>query len=77
MVQKQVSDAISIIGKRDFPRDWPGLLQELTAKLQSGDFHAINGVLQTAHSLFKKYRCVGLRMEQLSYQDSLRKLTIL
>lgn len=22
----------------------------------SGDFHIINGVLQTAHSLFKKYR---------------------
>ncbi|KAI6659428.1 Exportin-2-like [Oopsacas minuta] len=56
IVQKQISDAISIIGKRDFPKDWSGLLGELTSKLQSGDFHAINGALQTAHSLFKKYR---------------------
>ena len=60
IVQKQISDAISIIGKRDFPRDWPGLLEELSGKLQSGDFHAINGALQTAHSLFKKYRSVSV-----------------
>ena len=28
----------------------------MVAKFKSGDFHIINGVLQTAHSLFK--RCV-------------------
>ena len=58
MVQRQISDAISIIGKKDFPNDWTGLLAELSAQLNSTDFRAINGALQTAHSLFKKYRCV-------------------
>lgn len=51
----QLSDAVSIIGREDFPEKWPGLLQEMISHFQSGDFHAINGVLHTAHSLFKRY----------------------
>ncbi|XP_039257797.1 exportin-2-like [Styela clava] len=54
--QKQLSEAISIIGREDFPHEWPTLMQEMITKFQSGDFHIINGVLQTAHSLFKRYR---------------------
>ena len=27
----------------------------MVVKFQSGDFHIINGVLQTAHSIFEKY----------------------
>ncbi|KFM61404.1 Exportin-2, partial [Stegodyphus mimosarum] len=52
-IQRQLSDAVSIIGREDFPEKWPNLLQELVSHFQSGDFHAINGVLHTAHSLFK------------------------
>ncbi|XP_014669612.1 PREDICTED: exportin-2-like [Priapulus caudatus] len=55
-LQKQLSDAISIIGREDFPDKWPDLLGEMVLKFQSGDFHIINGVLRTAHSLFKRYR---------------------
>lgn len=55
-LQKQLSDAVSVIGREDFPDKWTNLLQELVAKFESGDFHKINGVLQTAHSLFKRYR---------------------
>lgn len=55
-VQRQLSDAISIIGKEDFPEKWPNLLPEMIAHFQSGDFYIINGVLRTAHSLFKRYR---------------------
>ncbi|XP_035207759.1 exportin-2-like [Stegodyphus dumicola] len=55
-IQRQLSDAVSIIGREDFPEKWPNLLQELVSHFQSGDFHAINGVLHTAHSLFKRYR---------------------
>ncbi|XP_044263819.1 exportin-2 [Tribolium madens] len=55
-IQKQLSDAISIIGKTDFPLKWPELITEMVDKFATGDFHVINGVLQTAHSLFKKYR---------------------
>nr|XP_040231839.2 exportin-2 [Anopheles coluzzii] len=55
-IQKQLSDAVSIIGKYDFPTKWPELMDEMIEKFATGDFHIINGVLQTAHSLFKRYR---------------------
>lgn len=55
-IQKQLSDAISIIGKTDFPLKWPELITQMVDKFSTGDFHVINGILQTAHSLFKKYR---------------------
>ena len=55
-VQKQLSDAITIIGRDDFPGNWEGLLLEMVAHFKSSDFNAINGVLRTAHSLTKRYR---------------------
>ena len=55
-IQKQLSDAITIIGREDFPQKWSELIQEMVEKFKSGDFHAINGVLRTAHSLTKRYR---------------------
>lgn len=55
-IQKQLSDAVSIIGKYDFPEKWPGLINEMVEKFGTGDFNIINGVLQTAHSIFKRYR---------------------
>ncbi|XP_067121155.1 exportin-2 [Centruroides vittatus] len=55
-IQRQLSDAVSIIGREDFPQKWPNLLPEMINHFQTGDFHIINGVLQTAHSLFKRYR---------------------
>ncbi|TNM88922.1 hypothetical protein fugu_005176 [Takifugu bimaculatus] len=55
-VRLQLSDAISIIGREDFPQKWPDLLTEMVTRFRSGDFHIINGVLRTAHSLFKRYR---------------------
>uniref|UniRef100_A0A8D1SZQ5 Exportin-2 n=1 Tax=Sus scrofa TaxID=9823 RepID=A0A8D1SZQ5_PIG len=60
-IQKQLSDAISIIGREDFPQKWPDLLTEMVNRFQSGDFHVINGVLRTAHSLFK----YGLKLNVL------------
>ena len=50
----QLSDAISIVGREDFPAKWPDLLSEMVSKFQTGDFHIINGVLRTAHSIFKR-----------------------
>lgn len=55
-IQKQLSDAISIIGKTDFPMKWPELITQMVEKFATGDFNVINGVLRTGHSLFKKYR---------------------
>lgn len=56
MVQRQLGDAVSIIGKEDFPAQWPNLITEMVEKFGTGDFHIINGVLHTAHSIFKRYR---------------------
>ncbi|XP_043215299.1 exportin-2-like isoform X2 [Amphibalanus amphitrite] len=53
---RQLSDAISVIGRCDFPARWPNLIGDLTARFSSGDFHVINGILRTAHSLFERYR---------------------
>uniref|UniRef100_A0A8D8S4P8 Exportin-2 n=1 Tax=Cacopsylla melanoneura TaxID=428564 RepID=A0A8D8S4P8_9HEMI len=55
-IQKQLSDATSIIGKYDFPDKWPNLITDMVGKFNTGDFHVINGVLHTAHSLFRRYR---------------------
>lgn len=55
-VQRQLSEAISIIGREDFPNKWPNLMGEMVERFASGDFHVINGVLLTAHSIFQRYR---------------------
>merc|ERR1711962_701181 len=54
-IQKQLSAAIAIIGQQDFPAKWPNLINEMVTKFATGDFHIINGVLQTAFSIFEKY----------------------
>ena len=45
----------SLLGQQDFPAKWPNLIGEMVAKFATGDFHVINGVLQTAFSIFEKY----------------------
>ena len=56
-LQKQVSEAVSEIGKVDFPAQlWPELLPKMVAMFATGDFNIINGVLRAAHPLFKRYR---------------------
>eukprot|EP01137_Pigoraptor_chileana_P025247 Opistho-2@94433 len=55
-VQKQIGEALSIMGKSDFPDRWPTLVTDLVSRLGAGNFKAINGVLTVAHSIFKRYR---------------------
>jgi len=55
-IQRQLSDAISLISVEDFPDKWPDLLVGMVERMKTGDFHIINGVLRTAHSIFKRYR---------------------
>jgi len=54
-VQKQLSQAIAIVGQQDFPQKWQNLVPDMVQRFATGDFHIINGVLQTAHSIFEKY----------------------
>ncbi|RID60946.1 hypothetical protein BRARA_E00127 [Brassica rapa] len=59
-IQSQLSEALAVIGKHDFPRNWPALLPELVSSLQkaalAGDYAAVNGILGTANSIFKNFR---------------------
>ena len=58
-IQEQLSDAITVIGKCDFPDQWTTLLDTMIKQFQqqsTNSFHSINGVLKTAHSLFQRYR---------------------
>ncbi|XP_045624076.1 exportin-2 isoform X1 [Procambarus clarkii] len=54
-VQRQLSEAISIIGKSDFPHQWQDLIPYMAEKFKSGDFNIINGVLQTSYSVMRRY----------------------
>ncbi|KAI3449282.1 hypothetical protein Pfo_005947 [Paulownia fortunei] len=59
-IQAQLSEALTIIGKHDFPKAWPTLLPEVVVTLdklsQANDYASVNGVLATINSLFKKFR---------------------
>jgi len=58
-IQEQLADAITVIGKCDFPEQWPNLLNTMVKQFQqqtNSSFQSINGVLKTAHSLFERYR---------------------
>ncbi|KAJ3191341.1 Exportin-2 [Irineochytrium annulatum] len=55
-IQVQLSEAVSIIAENDFPEQWPSLVPELVSKLNVQDFNVNVGVLQTAHSIFKRWR---------------------
>lgn len=58
-IQRQLSEAITIIGQSDFPEKWPSLIEELEnflKKTPNQDFSGMQGILQTAHSIFRRYR---------------------
>nr|GMD39947.1 Exportin-2 [Ipomoea batatas] len=59
-IQSQLSEALTVIGKHDFPKAWPALLPELVSSLdklsQANDYVSVNGLLTTLNSLFKKFR---------------------
>ncbi|KAM7511883.1 hypothetical protein LguiB_010758 [Lonicera macranthoides] len=59
-IQSQLSEALALIGKHDFPTSWPALLPELCSNLdvasKASDYGSVNGILATLNSLFKKFR---------------------
>ncbi|KAL0412243.1 UNVERIFIED_CONTAM: Exportin-2 [Sesamum latifolium] len=59
-IQAQLSEALTIIGKHDFPKAWPTLLPELVVTLdkssRANDYVSVNGVLTAINALFKKFR---------------------
>ncbi|KAI8149148.1 Cse1-domain-containing protein [Fennellomyces sp. T-0311] len=55
-IQLQISDALSIMAAEDFPDNWDNLLEQLIARLSPTDYNVNNGILQIAHSVFKRWR---------------------
>jgi exportin-2 (importin alpha re-exporter) len=54
----QLSESIALIANKDFPDSWPNLIDEMVVGVQtsSPDSVALQAVLQTAHSIFRKWR---------------------
>lgn len=56
-IQRQLSESITLISQCDFPQEWPNLITELETRLKTdNDFTVMQGILQTAHSIFRRYR---------------------
>lgn len=59
-IQAQLSEALTVIGNHDFPKQWRALLPELVVTLgelsQANDYISVNGILATIDSLLKKFR---------------------
>ncbi|KAJ3103005.1 importin-alpha export receptor [Phlyctochytrium planicorne] len=63
-LQMQISEALAIIAEDEFPEKWPHLIpmvlsrcfQELVSKLTGDDFGVNLGILQSMHSIFKRWR---------------------
>ncbi|KAF3817378.1 hypothetical protein GH733_012669 [Mirounga leonina] len=75
-IQKQLSDAISIIGREDFPQKWPDLLTEMVNRFQSGDFHATIELCSTHANdasalriLFSSLILISKLFYSLNFQD--------
>ena len=58
-IQAQISEAISLIAKVDYPGQWDNLLPELVQQFGSSDPNVVIGVLKTADGIFKRFRYVG------------------
>ena len=37
-IQKQLSDAVSIVGRHDFPNKWPDLISQMVEKFATGTY---------------------------------------
>eukprot|EP00457_Paulinella_chromatophora_P000950 gb/GEZN01000952.1/.p1 GENE.gb/GEZN01000952.1/~~gb/GEZN01000952.1/.p1 ORF type:complete len:1035 (+),score=156.51 gb/GEZN01000952.1/:38-3142(+) len=56
LIQAQCTHALGIISITDFHEGWPSLLPSLIKELGTDQTTRLRGVLETAHSLFHRYR---------------------
>ncbi|KAH9844897.1 CAS/CSE protein, C-terminus [Teratosphaeria destructans] len=54
-IQAQLGDAISVIADSDFWQQWDTLVDDLVSRLTPDNAAVNNGVLQVAHSIFKRW----------------------
>ncbi|KAI9661949.1 MAG: importin-alpha export receptor [Bathelium mastoideum] len=55
-IQAQLGDAVSVIADSDFWERWDTLVDDLVSRLTQDDPVVNNGVLQVAHSIFRRWR---------------------
>lgn len=55
-VRSQLEDAIALVAEKDFPHDWPNLIDDLVPKLADNDHQLVLGILRTAHTIFYRWR---------------------
>ncbi|OJJ97284.1 hypothetical protein ASPACDRAFT_124163 [Aspergillus aculeatus ATCC 16872] len=55
-IQSQLGEAVSVIADSDFWERWDTLVDDLVSRLQPTNPTVNNGVLQVAHSIFKRWR---------------------
>ncbi|KAH0543334.1 hypothetical protein FGG08_002290 [Glutinoglossum americanum] len=55
-IQSQLGDAISVIADSDFWQRWESLVDDLVSRLTPDNAAVNNGVLQVAHSIFKRWK---------------------
>ncbi|KAL8781720.1 MAG: hypothetical protein Q9203_000161 [Teloschistes exilis] len=55
-IQYQLGDAVGVIADSDFWRRWDTLVDDLVSRLTPDNARINNGVLQVAHSIFKRWR---------------------
>ncbi|EJD41525.1 importin alpha re-exporter [Auricularia subglabra TFB-10046 SS5] len=55
-LRAQIAESVTVIAKSDFPDNWPTLIDELVSSLSPTDYAVNLGVLETAHSIFVRWR---------------------
>jgi exportin-2 (importin alpha re-exporter) len=55
-IQIQLGEAVSLIAESDFWQRWDTLVDDLVSRLTTDNALVNNGVLQVAHSIFKRWR---------------------
>ncbi|KAH7097236.1 importin alpha re-exporter [Auriculariales sp. MPI-PUGE-AT-0066] len=55
-LRAQIAQSVTVIAKTDFPSEWPSLIDDLVNSLSPTDYAANLAVLETAHSIFVRWR---------------------
>lgn len=55
-VRSQLEEAIALVADKDFPHEWPNLMDDLVPKLADQDDQLVLGILRTAHTIFYRWR---------------------
>ncbi|KDQ12400.1 hypothetical protein BOTBODRAFT_34372 [Botryobasidium botryosum FD-172 SS1] len=56
LIRIQVGEAVATVAEFDFPQQWPELVDQLVSSLSESDYSINIGVLETAHSIFGRWR---------------------